>query len=261
MRHLLTLGALCALILPLTPVIASDDIDKDEQIGIGTIPADPKSADTPIDVVKPPTILRGDTYTVILQSDPPTIQVAEPFALNIQMFDAAQEQPLILEPGTTASLALLQRRGNCGLLVPIQLDASGQVLATQHLTVPYSGGYEAYLRFEPLGGEPVREHYTFFIEGVAENGKDITAMPRYDGPWATMPAFTTEVNSTIRGTGSADATTEAAADRRLVDYHIGDELAEGALLIDDLLADRTTPLLLISTAHAGLLPGTPTSAN
>lgn len=223
MRRLTLLGLMTLLLLPTATAWADDpdNLDKDEDVTIGTISADPKNADTPITVVKPPTVLQGASYYLTWQYAPETIPVSEPFTIDLDMFATDRTSPLVLEPGTSVSILMKQRRGYCALLIPATLEADGSTTLPSTLMVPYSGGYEAFIYFSPAGGaEPIMERVAFFVEGVAENGRDITAMPRTDGPWVTMPSYTAEVNRYILDANPSNALENDLISRRVVDIDL-----------------------------------------
>lgn len=197
MRHagpslLLTTLLLGAFIFP----AGADEPAPDESFSLGVLRANPQADRTPIDVVKPPTVIRKKDYALVMQSSPATIQVAEPFTIDLQLQTPDETGPLALEPGTQPALILLQRRGNCGLYAPISQTTAGTSLPSP-LLLPYSGGYEAYVRFHPAGQREVIERIPVFVEGVAENGRDITAFPRINETWKLMPEFTAEVNRRV----------------------------------------------------------------
>jgi len=197
MRHpgpslLLTTLLLGAFIFP----AGADEPAPDESFSLGVLRANPQADRSPIDVVKPPTVIRKKDYALVMQSSPATIQVAEPFTIDLQLQTPDETGPLALEPGTQPALILLQRRGHCGLYAPISQTTDGTSLPSP-LLLPYSGGYEAYVRFHPAGQREVIERIPVFVEGVAENGRDITAFPRPKESWKLMPQFTAEVNQRV----------------------------------------------------------------
>lgn len=234
MRRLTLLGLSALLLLPTSVVWADDELKKDEDVTIGTIPADARNMDEPITVVKPPTVLPGPGYYLTWQYAPETIQVSEPFTIDLDMYYSADKSaPLELEPGTSVSILMKQRRGYCALLIPATLNADGSTSLPANLMVPYSGGYEAYIYFRPADGTgAITERVAFFVEGVAENGRDITAMPRTDGPWDTMPHFTAEVNRYILDSNPSSTMEEDLITRRIVDFDLNtlgyDDLADYA---------------------------------
>jgi hypothetical protein len=253
MRHLAlfglttVLGLSTLLTLPSTPVWADDEVDLEEGEGVTMAPIAPypRHPETSIDLVKPPTLLSGAGYQATWSTLPETIQVSEPFTIDLTLMNGDATAPLAIEPGTTVDILMQQRRGYCGLLIPVTVGADGIANVPEMLILPYSGGYEAWLYFTPAGtSEPITERIAMFVEGVAENGKDITAMPRTDGPWDTMPRYTKEVNRFVNNPIDDSA---PKADNETIAYKVVDfDLAN--LLYADLAnhqdaAGRATLLL------------------
>jgi|GEM_PF-5308178 len=208
MRHLAlfglttVLGLSTLLTLPPAATWADDEVDitEDEGVTIAPIAPYPRHPRTDIDLVKPPTLLGGEGFSAVWATQPETIQVAEPFTIDLDLLNGDSSGPLILEPGTNVDIVLQQRHGHCALYIPVTLGSDGYANVPEMLILPYSGGYEAWLYFQPAGAsEPVVERIAMFVEGVAENGSDITARPRAAGKWMTMPRYTKEVNNFIAG--------------------------------------------------------------
>ncbi|HYE80328.1 MAG TPA: hypothetical protein VEI97_20315 [bacterium] len=174
----------------------------------------PAAADDTVTVIRPTNdvqnfekpanqFLRGD-YKLEVETEPPVPDVGEPFNVVFRI-DGLGDNPtpaLAGLPDGPVHFVLVNRTFDYFTHLHPTEVSPGVYKATA--TVPYSGGHILYVTAAPIGYNVERLRVPFWVEGVAVNGKTVTAPPG-TGEMRELPGSDEPADVVIAGTQPAAA--------------------------------------------------------